>query len=798
MLGNFDDYGMGKSFSRADVELAESLKLIYQEAVKANDMSRQLFANEATKSVQLVNIFMKEYDVVVTNPPYMGKRSMNNKLKEFVDKNYKISSSDLYSLFIDRCLEFLDNDGLLGMITQQSFMFINTYQKFRDKLLFNYRLKRVVQVGSRAFDDISGEKVNTTMFIIENNKKKKSGEYCRLIKYDTPESKKENLTREKNWYKCNQDEFHKIEGKPFVFWISDNMRELFNENKPLGDVVHIKQGLATGDNARFVRYFWEVKADSIGSRWRRYCKGAGFRQYYGGIDSILDWGKSGNKIKQFSRSVIRNEKFYFREGITYSLIGGSGFSARYLPEGCIFDVGGSCIFTDDNNIGIYYTLGLLNTEFTSYVLSLLNPTLNFQVGDLKRVPFIFPEKEMKEKLEYYAQKCVSFYKKIESLDENTVDFHFPELLVSKGNNLVLSFNNYIKKRYFDELEYCYNKQKTEILVRKIYKLNEEDVELIEDEFGELPFDIKMTRSIDNIDINLKQDFKEFIHEINSKEKDSSINGEKKEEFLNQFILGENLYLLSKKFNMNPLDIIDDIRNINVKNTSILKTYVEKLLSFYLGLIFGRYNPYEIAIKDDGILPIDSTIYTNSFIEKIYECIEITYGEENMDIVLDEMEEILGKSIEEYMIKEFFDFHKKIFQKRPIYWHICSPKKTFNCFVYYHKLDKDTLYKVKGIYLREMIDRYKDDLEYYNDQLIEARLNEDKNKEKDFRARVKDLEEKLEDLYELDKMLMEIAPSYKPDLDEGVLYNIIPVEPILSSKVSTARERENYYKEVEKQ
>lgn len=800
---SFSEYKSQRDFTKEERELMSSLDAIYSEAIKANDISRQLFANEAKKSVKLVDIFMKQYDVVVTNPPYMGKRSMNDKLKKYADENYKISSYDLYSLFIDRCLEFIPENGLLGMITQQSFMFISTYDKFRDKLLLNHRLKKVVQLGSRAFDDISGEKVNTVMFIMERNSKERNGEYCRLVNYESSDLKKENLSKQENWYNCNQDEFAKIDGKPFVFWISDNMRQLFDANKSLGDVVNIKQGLATGDNGRFVRFFWEVDSNKIGVKWERYCKGAGSRQYYGGIDSLVLWEENGREIKNFIdpqtkklKSRPQNEEYYFKEGITYSLIGSGGFSARYLPEGCIFDVGGSCIFPKNKDISIYYLLGLLNTEFINYVLGLLNPTLNYQVGDLKRVPFIFPSEDIKEKVEYYAKKCVDIYYKIESFDENTVDFKMPELLLNKDSTIADSFMNYISNKYLMKIEYCYYKYKVEVLIRELYKLNDEDIDAIKKELKDLPLEIKITEDIKVFNYPFDNEILNFINDINYNDKSIFIDEENKTELLNNFIDGDDLYVLSKKYNINPLDIANDLVDKNTYTNEHLKKYVEKLMSFYIGLIFGRYDLFTLNFKEDGILPIDSSIYSQSLLEKIYEAIEVSFGDENADIIIDEIEEILGKNIEEYMVKDFYETHIKIFEKRPIYWHICSPKKTFNCFVYYHKLDNDTLYKVKSIYLNQMIDRYEEDLKYYTNQLVDARTNGDKSKEKDFKDKCSDLEVKLEDLNILDKKIMEILP-YKPNIDKGVLYNIIPIEPILSSPISTKKEREDYYKEVGK-
>lgn len=217
----------------------------------------------------------------------------------------------------------------------------------------------------------------------------------------------------------------------------------------------------------------------------------------------------------------------------------------------------------------------------------------------------------------------------------------------------------------------------------------------------------------------------------------------------------------------------------------------------MGCLFGRWTVDNLDIKEDGIIPINSSVYLEEdIVEQLYNVIVSFFGEDNADNIFEEIEDIISKTLEKYIITDFFKSHMKIYNNRPIYWHICSPKRTFNCFIYYHKLDNDTLYKVKSIYLSHMIDRYQEDLKYYTEQLIEVRTNKDKNKEKDFKDKCSDLEAKLEDLNILDEKIMKILP-YKPDIDQGVLNNIIPLEPILSSRVSTDKEREEYYKEVGK-
>ena len=265
--------------------------------------------------------------------------------------------------------------------------------------------------------------------------------------------------------------------------------------------------------------------------------------------------------------------------------------------------------------------------------------------------------------------------------------------------------------------------------------------------------------------------------------------------------GINITEISEDLDYNILEIQKYKQDNLIDKFINSENIANDLISYYIGCLFGRWENSSIGSVDDGILPIGSSIYgENDLVEKVYNCIQVSY-DENADSIFEEIEMLLNQSIEKYLIMNFFEEHSKKYydkpQRRPIYWHICSPNKTFNCFIYYHKLDNDTLYKVKSIYLSQMIDRYEEDLKYYTNQLIEARTNGDKVKEKNLKEKCSDLEGKLEDLNNLDKKIMEILP-YKPNIDEGVLYNIIPIEPILSSTISTNKEREDYYKEVGKQ
>ncbi|NLM04366.1 MAG: BREX-1 system adenine-specific DNA-methyltransferase PglX, partial [Clostridiales bacterium] len=758
---SLSDYKSQRDFTKEERELMSSLDTLYSEAIKANDISRQLFANEAKKSVKLVNIFMqkKGYDVVTTNPPYLWNRNMTPKLKKFIVDNYKDWSTDLYSVFIARCLDFLNQKGKLGMITQQSFMFISSYAKVREELLNNYYIEKMVHLGPRAFDDISGEKVNTVMFIIEKSNPGSSKSYfLRLYDKQSSEDKKEYLIdkdkREKYEFFVDQNKFKNISGMPFVYWLDDHIFEIFKHNKSIASKYKVLSGMRIGANDKFLRFHWEIDSIKLGNEWKIYNKGGEFSRFYGEYKYVIDWRKEALNYYDDNNS-HRNQSMYFKRGVTYTLISSSGFSVRIIPEGSVFDAAGPSIFCDKDNM--FYLCGYLNSSLVSYLLNVLNSTINYTPTDTNKLPYIEPSIEILDQLKEIGK--IGYLLARER-------YKYVETSLGYTDNLLKEI---LKK---SENQSLFDSVKTTLDVYNALKFIENKLIMLIDElvFEVYGIDDSLQKKIVR---NINSEIYENIEEYDKYSLKDLIDTSK-EVFMEDCILlcQKNIFIqtLKKLFRIKNSDIINEIKGF---------------ISYYVGLVIRKWNNEK---GFTGILPVSSSIYLEEdLIERIYDSIYEDYGDLKGDMIIEEIDKILNKSLENYIIDDFFKEHLKKYEKRPIYWHICSPKKTFNCFVYYHKLDNDTLYKVKSIYLSQMINRYEEDLKYYTSQLIEARTNGDKSKEKDFKDKCSDLEAKLEDLNILDKKIMEILP-YKPNIDEGVLYNIIPIEPILSAPVATKRER----------
>ena len=761
---SLEEYKSKRDFTKEEHDLMESLNAIYSEAIKANDISRIMFASEAVKSVKLVDIFMQKdgYDVVVTNPPYLWKRNMTEKLKDFVEENYKDWSTDLYSIFISRCLEFLGEKGKLGMITQQSFMFISSYEKVRKNILNNYFIENLVHLGPRAFDDISGEKVNTVMFILENSKNiEKESNFLRLYDKQSADEKKELLLSNENKkqyeFSLNQNKFKNISGSPFVYWIDEKIFNLFQENAPISNTFEVISGMRIGANNRFLRFHWEINKNKIGNEWKLYNKGGEFSRFYGEYKYVIDWRNQALNYYAENNS-HRNPSMYFKRGVTYTLVTSAGFSIRIIPNNAVFDAAGPSIFCEEDDM--YYLNAFLNSTLISYLLKVLNSTINYTPTDTNKLPYIQPSVETKNKLKNigmigYKLSLLKFkYVETSSSCEGNL---LREILLMSNDE---SFIDVVKKNIYinNLIKFLENELIISIdqIIFDLYKVNDK---LREQIVKEINYDI-----YDNLNVYSKFDNLENI--------DTN----------NETMLEKLFSLLSDKNIINELIELYPISDINF--TEVIKVFI----SYYI----KRSNEK----SDDGIMPLGNAIYLEEdIVENLYNNLYEDFGD-TADNIIKGIEDKINKPLEIFIRDDYFKDHIKKYEKRPIYWHICSPKKTFNCFVYYHKLDEDTLYKVKSMYLSKMIERYEEDLKYYNEQLIKSRVDDDKNKEKDFKNKCSDLEEKLEDLNVLDKKIMEILP-YKPDLDQGVLYNIIPLESILAARVSSDKEREEYYKEVKK-
>ena len=365
----------------------------------------QMQANELLIPLLKQAIIMSQkYDVVVTNPPYMGASGMGAKLADYVKNNFPDSKSDMFAVFIEHCRTMLKKNAFQAMITQHAWMFLSSYENLRHKLL-SVDMINMAHLGPRAFEEIGGEVVQTTSFVLrKTHTRQYKGTYCRLIEPTTQQGKEDMFLAKKNRYVTTEDNFTKIPGNPVAYWVSKNLLKTFEKGTMLGKLADSKQGLATADNNRFLRQWFEVninktnfsaknheEAEASKKKWFPYNKGGEFRKWYGNNDYVVNWENDGFEIKNFFddkgklRSRPQNLEFMFKPSASWSLISSGCAAFRYKPIGHLFDIGGMSFFS---NKKLLYLLALVNTKYSTEVLKIIAPTINYQCGDIACIPII--------------------------------------------------------------------------------------------------------------------------------------------------------------------------------------------------------------------------------------------------------------------------------------------------------------------------------------------------------------------------------------------------------------------------
>lgn len=372
--------------------------------------------------MRVARILTQKYDVVCTNPPYMGGSGMNATLSTYVKKNFPDSKSDLFACFMEKCGQLIKRNGLYAMITQHAWMFLSSYEKLREKLKM-HSIVDMAHLGARAFDEIGGEVVQTTAFVSCGRRVADfKGTYVRLVDI-IGEWEKEAAYRSGNHrYTAKQENFSKIPGSPVAYWVSENFVRAFENKKLYTYSISPSQNI-TGNNNKYVRKFWELKKEKIGDKdsWIFYAKGGGYRKWWGNLTDIVNWTPEARYIYQHGdgkhASQIINRNYWYKKGITWGLITSALPSFRIMPEGATFDKGGSTIIVNES---IYdFTIGLLNSKVYLYVATILNPTLNFQVKDVCSMPIL---SNHKDKIDNLVKENIELSKKDWDSFETSWDF----------------------------------------------------------------------------------------------------------------------------------------------------------------------------------------------------------------------------------------------------------------------------------------------------------------------------------------------------------------------------------------
>ena len=709
--------------------------------------------------VKQAEIMSRMYEVCITNPPYMGRKGMESKLKRHVEKVFVDSKSDLFSVFIDK----YTRKGIIkyysAFITMQSWMFFSSYKAMRYKLLTNNNINSMLQIGYNSFPGMNSQIAHAATFIIYNeNIKNYNGVYFNLNNESITADKEKvfiNKLIKKDFYTRRQSDYLEIPGQNIAYWISENMKNVFELASPLGQLAEPKQGMATADNNRFLRVWFEVNKEKIGfkyknsllakesnQKWFPYNKGGDFRKWYGNNEFVVNWEKDGYEIKAFKASVIRNEGYYFNKGITWSLISTSNFAARLSPGGFLFDVGGSTVFPEEKLLN--YILALMNSKVTYEILKMIAPTINFQVGDIREIPIILPaNNEDFENISNIAKENVNISK--EEWDSFEISWDF------KNNPLNSKSRSSLKEIYllWDNLQNeRFNKLKNnEELINKllinIYDLNCELDYSVDDKYITI-------RKADR-----ERDIRSFI----------------------SYAVG----CMFGRYSIDAEGVIyaggDFSDKWKVEND---KWQVRKLEKDEDGNLIYDSWVYATFVPDvDNIIPItEDEYFEDDIVSRFIEFIKVVYGAETLEENLDFIAESLGvkanetsrQTIRRYFLKEFYKDHLKVYQKRPIYWMFDSGKNDgFKALVYMHRYNESTVAKLRTDYLHSLQRKY--EAEILRLQVIVESTTLSAREKTQAKKKIDRINKQIEECKLYDQVVAHVANErISIDLDDGVKHN----------------------------
>lgn len=732
---------------------------------RSRDLDPGHFAAETEKGLRFLGIVSSKYDVVATNPPYLSGRKMNKRLAELLKDQYPEGKSDLYAAFIIRCQELARQQGFIGMLTMHSFMFISSYEPIREVLRQNVCVETLAHFGGGLFAVGNPGTLQTAAHVLRKEpdsqkRQEHQGTYFRLVHEKDSEAKRiafeSAIAALKTGrphslvFACRQEDFDSIPGKPWVYWMRENVRNLFTRLK-LKEIAPAIHGTATYDNKRFLRFWWETdfkfiirdatsfeSTDGIDFPCIPYMKGGTPIPWYGNQSYILRAIKRGKELSEFlstKRDTIRAEGYNFKKGVTWSDVSSKGFAGRLSPGGFVHDVAGMTCFPEESNL--LEVLSVFNSTIAKYLLSALNPTIHYQVGDIERLPI--PD-QSSENLDAMVKEAIALAKQDSADSEITYDFIHPPLSVA-----------HVEERHarLRQIEEEIDKE-----VTRLYGLAEEDR------------------------LALKAELEGTVSDSNDDAEEGSAESGEEEE---------------------------DAAESAWTEPALARAWI----SYAFGTVLGRYAIGEseglgrgdfdgktvAAIRElidpDGVM-VSEKGHPQDVTARTLACLERMRGEEAAAIVRQatgadgDPEELLRGFLDRFTGTpevSFWRHHFQLYRKRPIYWPLQSPKRKFTVWVFQERFTRDTLFKVRS----EFADQ--------KSRWLEARIRELKEKaEQRAGAEKRRLEKEasqLADIYddvqEFSKRLNAIIQrGYTPRIDDGVLINAAPLWQLLPSWPDTKK------------
>ena len=698
-------------------------------------ISREAALSGLLPLVQTAQALAQKYDTVVTNPPYMAVSNADAKVNDYVKKNFPDSKADLFAVFIERCGQMAKKNGYQAMITQHSWMFLSSFEKLRTKLLV-VDIVNMAHLGARAFEEIGGEVVQTTAFVIRKSHiADYKGEYCRLIEPTSQQGKENMFLDGENRYNTDQSNFSKIPGSPVAYWVSAGLLSAFATGKSLGDIALARNGMKTGENGRFVRLWWEVilqgfnstacdwkEASSSGAKWFPYNKGGEFRKWYGNNDCIVNWQNEGDEIFNHAKADKRNVQDYplelkFKPSASWSLVT-SGQPAFRYKENNLSDIAGMSFFTEKQELLIL--LGFCNSKIALEILKILAPTINFQAGDIGRLPIV----------DYGVETDTIRALVTSNIDESALDWdsfetswdfrHHP--LLRKVPTIAEAFDQWQAEcdDRFNQLKA--NEEELNRIFIDIYGLQNELTPEVEDK------DVTVRRA------DLGRDIRSFIS-----------------------------YAVGCMFGRYSLDV-DGLA--------------------YAGGEWDASKYASFAADKDNIIPIcDDEYFDDDIVGRFVEFVRKVYGDDTLEENLKFVADALGGKgqpkdvIRNYFLSDFYSDHCKIYQKRPIYWLFDSGKKNgFKALIYMHRYREDTIARIRTDYVHEQQGRYRTAIAD-----LESRIaNADTGSRVKLTKQLTKLQNQAEELRVYEEKIHHLADQMiRIDLDDGVKHNYAIFQDVLA-------------------
>lgn len=640
------------------------------------------------KLVRVAKNLGQKYEAVVTNPPYLSNSRFSPTLDKYIKDNYSDVKTDLSMVMFKHALKDLCNtQGFVSFITTSSWMFLSSFEKLRSYVFDRFDFVSVVDFGTELFEGKVGHNPIAAWV------NRKSGtDYTitsiRLVEfcYSRRNEKEKEYFNKENYYYPKQSNFSKIPGEPVAYWVDEKYIHLFNNNI-IHNIGQPRFGMSTSDNARFVRSWSEISYISfahpaieesnveISKKWFPYNNGGEFRRWYGNNYDVVNWENDGSEIRTFGRAAIRNSAFYLKKGITWTAISSAKIAVREFEYGFLFSSAGFCIFSDRYGS---YLLAVLNSKVGMYFLKIFSPTMNFNVGDIARVPVLFDINE--QKVNKIAEKCVALSRMDWDSFEISWDFqHHP--LIQKISTIAESFEQWQNEcnNRFNQLKA--NEEELNRIFIDIYGLQDELTPEVEDK------DITVRKA------DLCRDIRSFVsYAVGCM-------------FGRYSLDEEGLILAGQKFESHFYAVTASTCGTGITGAIGLNS----LTGEYYYKTEDGIKKCSFSPDGDNCIPItDEEYFSDDIVGRFVEFVKTVYGADTLEENLDFIANALGNKgatsrevIRNYFLKDFYKDHLKTYQKRPIYWLFDSGKQNgFKALIYMHRYDADTVGRVRTDYLHQ--------------------------------------------------------------------------------------------------